>query len=182
MFIYPLLSIFARSTGLMKGVPTNQISAGFSGGIYGIYLLLGWMVKQRFFCKIKKRYLICVSFVSILIAVCFQLWVFSRDVDYNIWYSSPFLLVTSVMIFEVISRFKINDSNNVLTWLANYSFGIYLIHYPLKLFLLGTIMGLSVVRKVQVLIMWCVLVIISLMIAIMISLIPKIGNCLIYRR
>ena len=182
LFLCPTISLFLQIIIPSIRPLSNQINAGFSGGIYGIYLVFGWLLKKRTFKKIKGYWLGILFVLSTSAAVWFQLWAYNNNIQYNIWYDSPFLLVAAVCIFELFSRCKFHRGNKFLHWLSSYAFAIYLIHFPFKLLLLDSVMNMSCPKSIQVLILWGLLLAVSLPVAIIISLIPKCGNYLLYRK
>ena len=182
LFLCPTISLLLRIVIPSIRPLSNQINAGFSGGIYGIYLLFGWLLKKKTFKKIKGYWLGIIFVLSTSVAVCFQLWAYNNNIQYNIWYDNPFLLIAAVCIFELFSRCKFHRGYRLLHWLSSYAFAIYLIHFPFKLLLLDSVMNISCPKPIQVFILWGLLLVISLPVAIIISLIPKCGNYLLYRK
>lgn len=83
-----------------------QLSLGFSGGTYGIYLIVGYLIKKGFLKKVKADILRLVVLLILVIAIGFQIWCYGNNYTYNIWYDSPFLLIVSAAIFELCSRIK----------------------------------------------------------------------------
>lgn len=182
LFICPTIAVLFRIINPSIRLLSNQINAGFSGGTYGIYLVLGWLIKKETFRTIKGYWLGLLFVISTCMAVGIQLWAYKNDIQYNIWYDSPFLLISAVCIFELLSRSKFHKGSTLLHWLSSYAFAVYLIHFPFKLLLLDYVMNMTCLKAVQVFIMWGLLLIISLHVAIIVSLIPKCGNYLLYRK
>lgn len=182
LFIYPTVALITRLIDPEIRSMSNQIGYGFSGGTYGVYLIMGWLLNKGLFKKIKSCWLITIFGVSLFASVWMQLWAYRCEVGYNIWYDNPFLFITAVTLFELVSRLKICYGHKVLKWLSGYAFGVYLIHFPFKLILLEWVLGLTNSREIKVVIMWGMLLIIGFVTALLISLIPRIGNYLIYRK
>ncbi|QTE67051.1 acyltransferase [Clostridiales bacterium] len=182
IFLYPTISALFRVINPALRSMSNQINAGFSGGTYGIYLVFGWLLKKETFKKVKKIWIVLLVMLSIGTVLWLQLWSYENNVRYSLWYDSPFLLVAAVCFFELFSRCKFHKGYRFLHWLSSYAFAVYLIHFPFKLLLLDFVMNMSYPKTIKVLIMWGLLLIISLPIAFIISLIPKCGNYLLYRK
>lgn len=182
LFIYPAVSLIFRLIDPTIRTMSNQIGSGFIGGTYGVYLIMGWMLKKGFFKKVKCYWLIIILGIAFSVSVLIELWAYSCGIGYNIWYDSPFLFVAAVSLFELISRIKIQRIHKGLQWISSYAFGIYLIHFPFKLLLLDWIIALPYSKKLQVMIMWGVLFGISSLLTMIISTIPKVGNYLLYRK
>ena len=181
MFIYPTVSACSRIVFPNARVLTNQIGGGFSGGIYGVYLVAGFVIRKGALKKLRSVWLLCSITVSFFSAVWIQLWSYSNSVRYSLWYDNPFLLIASVCIFEGMSRIKQKKSDFVI-WLAGFAFPIYLVHYPIKLLLMDTIMRIQNNKEIKVIILWTSLLLISLSVSYVFSKIPIIGNYLLYRK
>ena len=181
LFFYPTISVIIKNTEPNSRVLTNQINAGYSGGIYGLYLIFGWLIKDGLLRQIKSIWLIVIFVVSCIVAVWIQIWSYQNGIGYNIWYDSPMLLVSSMSIFELFSRTK-NNENKFTTFLSGNAFGIYLIHFPIKLILLDYVLDLQYKKEFQVFILFFCTFILSLWITHFFSKIPKIGNYLLYKK
>lgn len=182
LFVYPTFSIAFRIIAPNLRIMSNQIGAGFSGGIYGIYLLVGWLIKKGTYKKVRWYWLLAFTAISVTAAVFIQLLSYSREIRYSIWYDSPFLLIAAASIVELFSRIRIKNNHNTIRWLASYAFGIYLVHFPFKLLLLDPIMKMESSKECEVLLLWGLLMAIGFIVSIIISSIPKMGNYLLYRR
>lgn len=182
LFIYPTVSLISRLVDPTIRTMSNQVGSGFIGGTYGVYLIMGWMLKKGSFKKVKWYWLIMTLSIAFSISVLIQLWAYSCGIGYNIWYDNPFLFVAAISLFELISRIKIKHVHKGLKWISSYAFGIYLIHFPFKLLLLDWIMGFSCSKETQVMIMWGMMLGVGFLLAMVISMIPKVGNYLLYRK
>lgn len=105
-----------------------QLSTGFGGGIYGVYLLMGYLIKKNVQAKIPDYLVILVTGISLLGAVGVQLWAFSYGYAYQLWYDCPFVLVASVGIFILCSRNERRKKGNLTAFMSQYSFAVYMIH------------------------------------------------------
>ena len=83
-----------------------QYCLGFSGGIYGIYIILGYLVKKGKFKNVSSSKLWILAIVSFLICVVFQYYAFVINYDFFLWYEFPFILLGSFALFELCSRVK----------------------------------------------------------------------------
>ncbi|MEE1037022.1 MAG: acyltransferase [Oscillospiraceae bacterium] len=157
-----------------------QMSLGFSGGIYGIYIVLGYMVKKEMLKFLKNAWLAIVAMVGIALSVILQLWSYKCGVQYNIWYDCVFLMVASVSIFELFSRITIVPAYSVVNWMSQYSFAVYLVHNMFRIPLKKYFLALNCAQMMKVLLLWGAVCILSFLTARLISLIPKIGKPLLY--
>lgn len=72
-----------------------------------------------------------------------------KGIEYILWYDCIFLVFSSVCILELCSRMK-NRYSCVWKSLAKCSFGIYLVHNPIKILVQDYIEMLKVPLFVQV--------------------------------
>ncbi len=177
-FGFPLLSII---NDVYRNEPLSLLfSAGFSGGAYGLYLICGYLIKHKVFRSIKTSILIFVGITFFCIAVAFQLWAYHHHFQYNIWYDSLFLLISTVSFFELVSRMNRIPYYHFFRWISYYSFAIYLIHYMFRMILVEFLSELSLIRPVKVCIVWLLSGLMSLLVSWMISKAPRLGKILLY--
>ena len=151
----------------------NAFNMPFGGGCYGIYLLIGYFISQRYDnekgSKKWNNYLLILIF-----ALTFAFNIFVRyKLNCDSWYNSLTVLVCSYCIYVLSLKIKIN-STIVKKWLEKLSvcsFGVYLIHKPIINLLnkLNLINNTSYVLPVKVLLYFLLSLIISYILAIIIS-------------
>ena len=156
----------------------NQLSGGFTGGIYGLYIVLGWAIKRGYLKKCKTIILVLIIVTSTLFLIWFT-YRFYRN-TYSIWYDSPFVIASSVSLFEVASRLNRIPSNIFIKYMAKYSFGVYLVHWLIRdLHMIRNL--IEPLRKpVQVIVLEVLLLVISYILVWLIGKIPKFGKLLCY--
>ncbi|MCR5836338.1 MAG: acyltransferase [Lachnospiraceae bacterium] len=108
-----------------------EIDTTFGGGYYGLILVIGYMAYKGTFKKIKSYILGILLAVSFLGTVFFQIWMYSHNYRYNVWYDFPLLLISAICIFELVSRTNFKSSK-IVEEVSKCSFGIYLIHHPIR--------------------------------------------------
>lgn len=115
------------------------ISLSFGGGIYGIYIVMGYYLskKDTFLKSIKTRILFMMFIVIELVDIVLTLNNFNSGqivslFEYN---DSFFQLMIVVILVELISRiqFKDNIISKLIVKISKLSFPVYLIHYPIML-------------------------------------------------
>lgn len=181
--IIPVLSVLSGSVG----GPTfgTILDLGFSGGLYGSYMLLGFLVKRGYFKRFSTLVVLMVGFLSFSLVVAMQFILFSKGVDYAVWYSNCFLIIAGLCLFELVSRLKNPISGSLITSLSKYSFAIYLVHFPILMILtsfIGRISTAGVPEVIEVAILLFTVLVSSWVISILISKIPKLGSKLLYMR
>lgn len=159
-----------------------QMSPGFSGGVYGIYIVIGYMIKKGMLQSMKNSWLTIIAVLNIALGVVLQLWSYKCGVQYNIWYDCTFLMVASAAIFELCSRVATVPAYGVVKWLSRYSFAVYLIHNLFRMPLKKYFSALNCMQFMKVFLLWGAVCILSCLAAKLISLIPKIGKPLLYMK
>lgn len=177
-FCLPFITILCDMNGIQN--VTIQYCLGFSGGIYGIYIILGYLVKKGVFKKISSRIWVLVSIISFIICVLFQYYAFIRNYNFFLWYDFPFILTGSFALFELVSRKKSVRFYEQVKVLSKYSFAVFLIHNLFRLPLLPIIVMLPYTEPVKAIILWILLIIFSYIAAFIIYRIPRIGKFLLY--
>lgn len=179
-FAIPFITLLFDMQGI-KGI-SIQFSLGFSGGVYGIYIILGYLVKKGMFKKYSTNKFRLLAIVSFLICVVFQYYAFIRGYNFFLWYEFPFILTGSFALFELCSRRGTVRFYSGIQVLSKYSFAVFLIHNLFRLPLLPVVVGLPFTEPVKALILWVLLIILSYIAAIIIYRIPKFGKFILYMR
>ena len=134
-FIIPTVNILFQFLGKKVEVSSN-IDYAFVGAAYGVYVLIGGLIQEGWLIKVSDRLLWCSTIIGGVLAVVMQFMGNVRmENTYFIWYDNFFILVTTVAIFELVNRVKIQKtsvSNAVMLW-SGFSLGIYLIHHPFQI-------------------------------------------------
>ena len=179
-FVVPFITLLLDMQGI-KNV-SIQFSLGFSGGVYGIYIILGYLVKKGFYKKYSSRRFGILAIVSFLICVLFQYYAFTRGYDFFLWYEFPFILIGSLALFELCSRVKHVRAFPFVTILSKYSFAVFLIHNLFRLPLLPVIVQLPLTEPAKAIVLWILLIVLSYIAAAIIYRIPKFGKFILYMR
>ena len=179
-FLMPFVTLVLDMHGI-KNV-TIQYCLGFSGGIYGIYIILGYLVKKGQFKKISSWKLILITVISFAICVLFQYYAFTKTYDFSLWYEFPFVLTGSFALFELCSRKGKVRAYPLVTFLSKYSFAVFLVHNIFRLPLLPLVVILPYSEPVKAIILWILLVIFSYAAVVVIYRIPRFGKFILYMR
>lgn len=160
---------------------TEQINYGFSGGIYGLYLIAGYIIKKGYLLKINISLRAIVGTLLFVLLILFMDWrITNRDYS-GIWYDNIFVFISSIMVFSVLVENKSFDiDNRLMTSLSKYSFAVYLIHIIVIKILYELFSGLSLKLPVIVLLFTSASIAISYISAWFIEKIPRIGKYLLY--
>ena len=179
-FLLPFISLLFDMEGIQN--VNIQFCLGFSGGIYGIYIILGWLVKKGQFKKYSSNKFRLLAIVSFLICVLFQYYAYIRGYPFLLWYEFPFILTGSLALFELCSRRKKVRGFRGVQFLSKYSFAVFLIHNLFRIPLLPLVVFLPFTEPVKAIILWILLIIFSYAAAAFIYRIPKYGKFILYMR
>ena len=178
LFILPVINVIFEGCGMetLARLPGLE----FGGGTYGVMLIIGYMKKKGVFSKISTVILYAAAIGSFTILIGIEIFAYRHNVAYQVWYNCIFILITSVCIFEIVSRWKRIPCKRFVRSLATCSFGIYLIHKPI----LMVIQRFVVIEKSCVeLIVTCILTLLISWCAVWIlNKIPKVGRILFFIR
>lgn len=179
-FLLPFISLLFDMQGI-KNI-NIQFCLGFSGGIYGIYIILGWLIKKGQFKKYSSNKFRLLAIVSFIICVLFQYYAYIRGYPFFLWYEFPFILTGSLALFELCSRRKKVRGFKGVQFLSKYSFAVFLIHNLFRIPLLPLVVFLPFTEPVKAIILWILLIIFSYAAATIIYRIPQYGKFILYMR
>ena len=179
-FCIPFISLLLDMEGIHN--VTLQYCLGFSGGIYGVYIILGYLVKKEMFKEVSSKIFGIIAIISFAFCLFFQYYAFIRGYNFFLWYEFPFILTGSFALFELVSRMDSVRFYSQVKILSKYSFAVFLIHNLFRLPLLPFIVTLPFAEPVKAIILWIILIICSYAAADIIYRIPKFGKFLLYMR
>ena len=179
-FLLPFVTLILDMHGI-KNV-TIQYCLGFSGGVYGIYIILGYLVKKDLFKKYSSKQMGLLAIVSFIICFLFQYYAFIKGYNFFLWYEFPFILTGSFALFELCSRMEKVRAFPIISFLAKYSFAVFLVHNLFRLPLLPVVVKLPFTEPVKAIILWILLIIFSYIAVVIIYRIPRFGKYILYMR
>lgn len=134
LFIVPSINIFYNAFEIEPLVlKANPI---FWATYNGTFLLLGHLINIR---KNAPKYLpvldaaVCIT--GIWVSVWLQIYLHARGSQYNIWYSFFTLPPVAYCLFDLLRMIKPTKGIIFIKRISICSFGIYLIHRPLQMYL-----------------------------------------------
>ena len=179
-FLLPFITLVLNMHGI-KNV-TVQYCLGFSGGVYGIYIILGYLVKKNLFKKYSSKKMGLLALVSFIICFAFQYYAFVKGYDFFLWYEFPFILTGSFALFELCSRMDKVRAYPFVSFLSKYSFAVFLVHNLFRLPLLPLVVKLPLTEPAKAIVLWILLIILSYIAVVIIYRIPKFGKYILYMR
>ncbi len=166
--IIPMFNVYLGGKKLFP-----LLDFGYSGGLYGFYILLGFTVKcSDIWEKTKKSVLLFGLFCSFIITILLQYFSYLKGVTYNVWYNCGSLVLCSICLFVLLSNHIVDldilgrKTHNYIHTLSIMSFSIYLIHFPILLLLKNCISNLQLFLPVKVLVLWFLTFILSLLVSV----------------
>lgn len=131
-FFFPVIQVLLLANKIE--ILTSLPNLDFSGGCYGIMLLMGYLYKKGCFQKIKTYAYFIIAILCIACIFLLQWYSYAKGVKYNVWYDNGFLVIASLCLFALIMAIPWKP-NKLITSLSLCSFGIYLVHFPIKIVL-----------------------------------------------
>ena len=136
----------------------SVIDIYFFGGIYGLYIVLGYFLDKK--NKINKIKTIIILFLTFIITVFFQFISYNLNSCYNVWYNFPFLLICASCIYLLILNFNYSKINNkiinILSFISRSSLGMFFVHIIIQNFLSSYITLLNITKPLKVLLLFFV--------------------------
>ena len=160
----------------------------FTGGIYGAYVLLGYMVHEKVFRNIHSAWLITIAVLLFLHIHVTEFMEYILGYQDIVWYSWFSIIVSSACVFELFDRRakepKVPDTKwtNAVTFVARYSFAVYLVHFPLTQVAVRVMYWYTPSAVLTFLVATIVPFFMSLLITWLVDKIPYAGKYLLYMR
>lgn len=138
--IIPTLTVFLNEDVLGVHRIALKINTAFGGGVYGLYFVVGFFIGRKgLLKKIKATYLLLAMVFWLFINTIGQYYIYQHQFytwDDLLWYTSAPIFVMGLVLFEIFRRlgkYLKNINYPVVTNLAKSTFGIYLLHNPVRL-------------------------------------------------
>lgn len=110
----------------------TQFVLGFSGAVWGIYLVAGYFIKKGVLKKLSSLILGLAAFVSLIMLFMFMMiqTFYGAITDRYVWYDNIFVFVPAILIFELFTRLKVYEGigYTVTRFIAKYAFPVFLTH------------------------------------------------------
>lgn len=126
LFIPPCINVILSATG--QPLLSSGLNLSFSGGIYGLLMILGWCVKKGYFNRINSFVcgLVGLSFFALTLLI--QVFGYANGVMPNVWYDFGTLVIAALSLFILIVRIKDIPFAKAFTFISKSSFAVYLCH------------------------------------------------------
>ncbi len=129
MYLFPTLN----ELRIIPRELSTDLDMFFSGGIYGIYILLGNYIYKGSFKNLSNKLLYFLIVLSFSLCVIMQYYLLSKGIAYKLHYDNLFLFIGCALLLELIRRSSITDKisekgKSVISYLSLISFPLFLIH------------------------------------------------------
>ena len=161
--LIPSLSVI-----LSYRIPTSTvINTAFLGGVYGIYLVLGYyMDKINILDKISTLKMIFILIIELCITVASQIILLNKGVNYNLWYNFLPLVILAFTVFILLKRLKnINEKIYAIFYkLSTQTLAIFFIHMLIKYIVQSYINSFNIINPVKTIILFVVIFVFTLIV------------------
>lgn len=126
--VIPFVSNLLKLLGL-KGL-SSPLGNNYLFSFYYIYIIVGYLVGKGLLSKLSSWSVALVAGGSFLICCSYQLWAYSRPVNYLVSYDFPLMPVCAGFLFELLRRGadRLKKLRNPITYFSRIAFGIYFVH------------------------------------------------------
>ena len=108
------------------------INVAFLGGLYGMLMISGHYIgKENLLRRIPTTMLILAFIIAFGCNTIGARYFYSRELyhsDVFGWYTSPFIIISAICLFELIKRFPAKECPKTISLISKGSFAIYLTH------------------------------------------------------
>ena len=189
LLLFPVIFILVAFT-VTPGLGSTDITildTGYTGGVFGTYVLLGYMVHEKVFREIRAWILgvvAVISFLGIHVTEYFMHLLGSEDI---VWYSWLPLIVTALCCFELLCRHCgeaviPSGVHKPVNFVARYSFAMYLTHFPMTLACVRVMYWYTTSAFLTFVVATFVPFFLSMLLCWLLDRIPKVGRYLLYMR
>lgn len=177
-FAAPVANIWFMSN-TEAGLSTFVMPGFFEGGFYGLYLLLGWLVRRGVFRRVPGWLLALGIPAGLAVSVALMCYSYDHAYLYNIRYNLGTLALSGLCLFELLSRLEEQPLPWPVLALGRFAFPVYLTHNVFR------VLAQSALRRIDRLPLrlaaaWCLIMGLGLLSAWAISKIPRIGRRVLY--
>lgn len=171
IFIMPTLNLILKTFKLDQYNCILDIS--FLGGCYGLYIVGGYLIREKIIKKIKTKWLVFTSILFFIISCYIQIFEFEHKIEYNIWYNSPFIFIYTFSLFELFTRINTDNFNKwivkIFTYISKISLSIFFMHIIVEMIFSKYIKMIKISNPAKVLILFIVSLCISIIVTWLLS-------------
>lgn len=117
---------------------SGQLTVGLAGGIYGIMLVLGYLLTREDFFRLKKGQDVLGFTVCMGLTLLWQVVKYRNGFDYRVWYSFPLLSAGALFAADFLRQLDTGKLQPLFRLTSECAFGIFLLHKPLQMLIRDT--------------------------------------------
>lgn len=176
---------FLITIAISKSIGSSELGALWSKyAPYMAYFIFGYLIFEHGLLKgISFRITSIAFLISYLLTLCVQIYLKKIGMFHGegmTWYSSPFIIITSMALFSALSKTNISEhAYRILKPISLNSFGIYLIHLIPMFFMLKIIEGVNLNTIIKASTVCVTVFIFSFIYSLLLSKIPFIKKLVI---
>lgn len=121
-----------------KASYTGQLTLGLAGGIYGIMLVLGYLLTREDFFRLKTWQDLLGFGLCMGVTVLWQAAKYRGGFDYRVWYSFPLLSLGALFLTDFLRKLDMGKLQPIFRLTSECAFGIFLLHKPLQMLIRDT--------------------------------------------
>lgn len=139
--IVPSINLFLQADSLPT--ITRQLDLSYAGNLYGFYFLLGYCIR-RWEMKIDrflKKPAVIFGIIGLLL--CNYIWtiyaqiiLYEKQIQHKVWYDYFSMPIIGIAWFLLLKIMKLKKWKSIVTQLSMCSFGVYLLHIPVKIIIM----------------------------------------------
>ena len=171
IFIMPTLNLILKTFKLDQY--NCILDMNFLGGCYGLYIVGGYLIREKIIKKIKTKLLVFTSILFFIISCCIQIFEFEHKIEYNIWCNSPFIFICTFSLFELFTRINTDNFNKwivkIFTYISKISLSIFFMHIIVEMIFSKYIKMIKISNPAKVLILFIVSLCISIIVTWLLS-------------
>lgn len=179
VFVTPVVSLYLTSVD--RPEIENQLSLSFGGGMYGFYVIMGYLsakyknqIKEKMSSRIMRILTLSAGIISFSLTVWMQIYLTNAEIKYSVWYNNAFLPLTAICLFSLLKNVELKPiAAGFVSQISKCSFGIFCVHELVLLPLLG-IIGEKSHNYQKLTILFTGTFVISFIIVKLLGMIPKV--------
>lgn len=132
LFLVAMVMPFINSLLSLLGLEgySSPLGEHYLFSFYYIYIIIGYLVGRGALGRLKTGVVAGVAALSFLLCCGYQLWAYSKPVNYLVAYDFPLMPVCAGFLFELVRRLADGSkkAQKPITCISRISFGIYFVH------------------------------------------------------
>lgn len=161
-----------------KASYTGQLTLGLAGGIYGIMLVLGYLLTREDFFRLKTWQDLLGFGLCMGVTVLWQAAKYRGGFDYRVWYSFPLLSLGALFLTDFLRKLDMGRLQPIFRLISECAFGIFLLHKPLQMLIRDTGIFLRMPESLAALTCTAMSFVLSLLGVWLLAKIPGVGKWL----